>query len=87
MTGRIRREGCFLQIDTLDDRRSRFDKTNKSYYPSGQLHEEMYYSNGHLEGEYKQYDETGELRLEAFYFPETFPACIKPIKKTVVAEL
>lgn len=68
MTGRIRREGCFLQIDTLDDRRSRFDKTNKSYYPSGQLHEEMYYSNGHLEGEYKQYDETGELRLEAFYF-------------------
>lgn len=26
------------------------------------------YSNGHLEGEYKQYDETGELRLEAFYF-------------------
>lgn len=67
MTGRIRREGCFLQIDTLDDSRSRFDKTNKSYYPSGQLHEEMYYSNGHLEGEYKQYDETGKLRLEAFY--------------------
>lgn len=67
MTGRIRREGYFLQIDTLDDSRSRFDKTNKSYYPSGQLHEEMYYSNGHLEGEYKQYDETGELRLEAFY--------------------
>lgn len=67
MTGRLRREGCFLQIDTLDDNRTKFDKANKSYYPNGHIREKMNYSNGLLEGEYKQYDETGKLRLEAFY--------------------
>ena len=57
ISGELRREGRFQTIDTLDDRRTVFDGDVVSYFKNGRMSEKSYYSEGLLEGEYRQYDE------------------------------
>ena len=67
ISGELRREGRFQTIDTLDDRRTVFDGDVVSYFKNGRMSEKSYYSEGLLEGEYRQYDENGTLKTRASY--------------------
>lgn len=67
MTGEVKRTGNFLSIDSRDDRNSRFDREVVTYFRNGRVHEQAYYADGHMEGEYRQYDDQGRLRVQAFY--------------------
>ena len=67
ITGELRREGYFIQIDSLNDNHSCFDGDNTSYYKNGQIFEKKHYCNGILNGCYQQYDEDGTLKINAYY--------------------
>ncbi|WP_346700991.1 membrane-binding protein [uncultured Alistipes sp.] len=67
LSGKLRSEGYFLHIDSLDDSRTLFDGENNSYYKSGKIFEKKHYTNGQLNGSYQQYDESGKLKIEACY--------------------
>ncbi len=66
-SGALRREGQFMEIDSLDDSKTVFDGEICSYFRNGNISEKSHYENGRLHGEYACYDNNGKLATHAFY--------------------
>ena len=66
-SGKLRKEGYFISIDSLDDSKTVFDGEIRSYFRNGNILEESNYENGKLHGEYTCYNDDWKLTTHAFY--------------------
>lgn len=67
LSGQLRAEGDYLEIDKKDDENSIFDKLYTEYYKSGQIKYQEFWSEGKRNGQYRSYYENGNIKEDAVY--------------------
>ncbi len=67
ITGELKKEGCFVCIDSLENSNSLFDGNIVSYFKNGEVSEIANYANSKLNGEYLRYLPNGSLEIRAYY--------------------
>jgi len=67
MNGELQGEGCFIQIDSLDDSRTIFHGECIGYYRGGRINYIANYKKGKLDGEYRMYNEDGSIKQISHY--------------------